>query len=211
MADANDSVGLLFCSVDGCSSPATREGAQLCEMHYTRKRRNGYTDPIKRPVETKQSAGYILQIANGHPIARGKFRAYQHRIVYYDHCGAGPFKCHWCNTSVTWDDLHIDHVDDDIKNNDISNLVASCATCNKARGSHKALAKWRDKTGIALDGIKKTINEWSSHYGISRSAIQWRVRNGWAIEAAIKTPRGKFGPQQRKRVGAGQISTALRR
>lgn len=202
MAEANHNAKSAMCCVLGCTNYANRVGAQLCEAHYTRKRRKGTTDLVKRPAQARQSAGYVLQAANGHPLANGRFRAYQHRIVYYDHHGAGPFKCHWCSKEVTWSDLHIDHLDDSHDNNDISNLVASCARCNQARGAHKAVARWRERTGIALDGVKKTMNEWAAHYGISRSAIQWRLRNGWSMDDAIKTPRGKSGPQMKSMPGA---------
>lgn len=197
MAEVNDSAKSAICSVDGCKAHANRVGAQLCEAHYIRKRRKGTTDLVKRPAETRQSAGYVLQVANGHPLARGKFRAYQHRIVYYDHHGVGPFDCHWCKTCVTWDDLHIDHLDDTHDNNDINNLVASCARCNQARGAHKVVAWWRDKCGIEVNGVTKTPNEWARHHNISRTGIQWRIKHGWSKIDAVTTPRGKFGPRRR--------------
>lgn len=202
------------CSVEGCSKPATRKAAGMCETHYYRKRRTGMT--ALRPVilsnsvrtsadrrviaETvEHSNGYLLNYAPDHPLSRGDHpRVYQHRVVYYERHGAGPFDCHWCQRQVTWETMHVDHVDDDKQNNDISNLVASCPACNQARGQWKVKLHHRRQSGIQIGDRIHTLNEWAAIAGISRSAIRMRLDKGWTAERAVFEPRGRFGPRSRK-------------
>lgn len=124
------------CSAHGCDKPATRVGADLCETHYYRIRRNGILGLVgyAKPGVIHHSHGYVLAEAKGHPMALGGYRAYEHRVVFYDAHGAGPFNCHWCAIPVSWDDMHVDHVDGCKDHNELGNLVASCALCNQGRG-----------------------------------------------------------------------------
>ena len=185
------------CVVDGCSKPAVRVGHQMCEHHYMRQRRNGTTDYIghKIPGDLEHSGGYIMQAAPGHPRSLGSHRAYQHRVVFTDEYGEGPFNCHWCGKTVTWADMHVDHLDSDKQNNDVGNLVASCPICNQQRGHERLMMTLRAKTGVTIDGVTKTLNEWAKHYGIARQSIILRIRAGWTAERAITEPRGIFGPK----------------
>lgn len=188
----------IVCSVDGCSNKV-KGGTGLCALHYMRKWRNGVTDLIKKSASTKEhSQGYILTPSRGHPLSNGRSHDYEHRIIYYDAHGKGPFNCKWCAKQVTWMDLHIDHLDDDRKNNNLTNLVVSCAICNQQRGRHKAADTWRRATGIKALGMIKTLSEWSRYTGISRAALRARLDNGWTPDKAMITPRGKFGPKSGK-------------
>lgn len=188
---------LAVCCVVGCENKAVRVGAQMCESHYMRQRRNGTTDFVGHEIhgDLEHSGGYVLQAAPGHPRALGGHRAYQHRVVFTDAHGEGPFKCHWCGNSVTWSDMHVDHLDADKKNNDINNLVASCPVCNQQRGHDRMMETLRAKSGITLNGTTKTLNEWASEYGITRNAIILRMKQGWSVERAITVPRGNHGPK----------------
>lgn len=188
----------LLCSVSDCGMIANRVGQGLCEKHYMRQRRKGHTGKVVRPDAVPHSSGYVLQAAQGHPMALGGYRAYQHRVVYYDANGEGPFRCHWCDCTVTWDTLHIDHLDDNKTNNQLSNLAASCAVCNQSRGKHKIIEYWRERNGITINGETLTINEWSGRYLIASSTIKARIGKGWTAEAAITTPRGVTGPKTRR-------------
>jgi len=91
--------------------------------------------------------------------------------------------------------MHIDHLDDDKKNNDVSNLVASCPECNQKRGQYKIQNSWRKRVGVTALGTTKTMNEWAKHAGISRQSLINRLKLGWSFEDAITRPRGKFGPK----------------
>ena len=180
---------LLACSADGCAAPATRIGHGLCEAHYMRQRRYGDLDkhPKTIPGPIAHSHGYVLTEAPGHPRSLGAHRAYEHRVVYFDEHGNGPFSCHWCGCRVTWDDMHVDHLDDSKTNNQIGNLVASCPKCNQRRGRWKIVRAWRATSGVTINGETLTLNEWSARSGISRSAILSRIKKGWALESAVFT------------------------
>ena len=186
------------CIVDGCDRPAVRVGAQMCESHYMRQRRSGTTDYVGYAIhgDLEHSGGYVLQEAPGHPRSLGGHRAYQHRVVFTNAYGEGPFKCHWCGKEVTWSDMHVDHLDADKKNNDVSNLVASCPVCNQQRGHDRMMKTLRSKSGITIRGETKTLNEWANQYGITRHAIKLRLKAGWSEERAITEPRGVFGPKR---------------
>lgn len=190
---------LKTCSVHQCGKPATRVGVQMCEKHYVRQYRNGTTEYVggAKPGNLRHSGGYLLKPAVGHPRALGGYRAYQHRVVFTDKHGEGPFSCHWCHIPVTWDDMHVDHVDSDPTNNAIDNLVASCAHCNQRRGHEKIRMTMRERYGITINGRTHTLNEWAAQVGISRSSICLRLKAGWEPERAVMQPRGKFGPRAR--------------
>lgn len=78
----------------------------------------------------------------GHPIAPPGGVVSRHRFRLYEKIGPGPHPCHWCGKQVQWrigyhngmgDDLVSDHVDKNWRNDDPSNLVPSCVTCNNRR------------------------------------------------------------------------------
>lgn len=205
------------CRVEGCNANATRVGPVLCETHYCRLRRTGSTvkEVIqiagRRPVPKASvidgplthTGGYLLVYKPDHPLCRTSARVYQHRVVYYDEHGPGPFNCHWCGTLVTWEDMHVDHLDDDKKNNAVANLVASCARCNQQRGRWKIMRTHRDRTGVTVNGETLTLNEWAARMAISRETIVSRMKKGWSVERAVLTPRGPTGPKTRHQYGRG--------
>ena len=184
------------CTVDGCQTKVRSARATLCHMHYARLGRTGTTDLNPKEVidEKLTSNGYVTIPANGHPLAHNS-RVYEHRAVYYNQHGIGPFNCYWCDTRITWDDLHIDHLDDVKTNNQIANLVASCPTCNMTRGSAK-MKKAMQAKGINLtfNGVTKHISEWAQDLGISRVSLRNRIEK-WTLEKALTTPRGRYGPK----------------
>lgn len=182
------------CSVEGCGKPARRVKALYCEMHYMRMYRNGVLNRIIEAKPLEHSHGYILIPAKGHPLAKGSSHVYEHRAVFYNAHGAGPFNCHWCQSILTWDDMHIDHLDDDKKNNLLANLVASCPVCNQKRGFHKARKTWANKTGLTAFGKTMTLNQWAEELKISRASIIARLKRGWSLERTLSEPRGKQGP-----------------
>lgn len=189
------------CSVEGCQADAKRVGAGLCEAHYMRKHRHGSTEMLSRvkPGPLLTTHGYVLVEAPSHPRALGSYRAYEHRKVFQDAHGDGPFNCHWCGVLVSWDgDMEIDHVDSDKTNNSLSNLVASCPPCNQARGQKKMREGVNQRHGIVARGERRTMAEWADYVGISRATIARRLSLGWDIDRAIFTPRGKCGPTRRR-------------
>jgi hypothetical protein len=183
------------CKIEGCSNTANRKGANLCEMHYARMRRNGSHELMPLKDTYVHSNGYLIDRADHHALSMDGRTVYQHRKVYYDAHGAGPFQCHWCNKDIDWSFMHIDHVDTDKRNNDVSNLVASCPICNTSRGTEKMKDTFRNRVGVAFNGQIKTLNEWAKTIGISGVSLRYRLKEGWTLERALTTPRGKFGPK----------------
>lgn len=190
------------CLVDGCSKPANGSKG-MCLMHYTRQLRYGTTERVRKLSRFEHTNGYVLIPARGHPMAVGYPHAYEHRVVYYDAHGGGPFSCHWCGTNITWAKLHIDHLDDNKKNNKLENLAASCAECNKKRGAWKSLVTLREQRGIEAFGTTRLASEWAREYGISHSAIARRLAVGWSAEDAVSTPPGRKPSSAHQGVGNG--------
>jgi 5-methylcytosine-specific restriction endonuclease McrA len=189
------------CSVDGCLSEANRVKYQLCEKHYARKRRTGTTDKYEAAIRRKNSNGYITRPAKSHPIGLNlsdTSRIYEHRIVYYDHHGAGPYDCHWCGKMIAFDNMHVDHINSVKDDNRIENLVASCPACNKARGVEKMRKTQRSK-GIMIEfnGVKKHVSEWADDLGISSVSLKNRINSGWELSRALTQPRGNTGPRRK--------------
>lgn len=187
------------CKVDGCLKEATRTGKSLCEMHYYRKRRTGTLDlvPAERPA-IEHTHGYVLVYAPGHPLGTTSCRQYEHRLVYYDAHGAGPFNCHWCGVDVSWHNMHVDHLNTVRNDNRASNLVASCPGCNKSRGVESMRATVRAKSrSITLNGRTLSVPQWADVIGISAVSLYARLASGWSEERALTTPRGKTGPKGR--------------
>lgn len=183
------------CSTPACDNLANRKGAGLCEGCYMRLRRKGTTDykPLP-PYRTEQSAGYVWVREPDHPLSDSGGLVYEHRFVYYNHNGDGPFNCYWCDKQITWDMMHIDHLDEEKQNNNIENIVASCPACNQRRGDWKKIVKAREKGQITYKGISKMPHEWAADIGISRSSFVRRIEL-WDIDKAMTIPKGPTGPK----------------
>lgn len=193
------------CSVDGCCKPANRVVAGLCEMHYTRQRRNGSLDKVDVviPGELVHAAGYLLVYAPDHALRRGSSpRVYEHRKVFYDAHGAGPFSCHVCGSTVTWGDMHVDHLNDVVTDNRLENLAPACPTCNQKRGHHKVKRSMKSKHGkhMTAHGVTMCEADWARHLGLSRGAITDRLARGASLEDALRPRVGKHGPKSKSRV-----------
>lgn len=195
---------LAKCSVGGCENGANRVGVGMCEAHYMRQRRKGTTDLREVKQRYMHSAGYVVVRRPDHPLLKGRQGQveYEHRIVYYDAHGAGPFSCAHCGKTIGWSDMHVDHLNDDKTDNRIDNLVASCPVCNQRRGHHKASATTRRVQGLHLthNGETMTSSEWARRLGMSRTALMRRLRSGWAVDAALSTQPMPRGPRSVERV-----------
>jgi 5-methylcytosine-specific restriction endonuclease McrA len=169
-------------------------------MHYYRLRRTGTTDRLETTAQPalEHEQGYLLEYAPGHPLATpGHPHVYEHRKVFYDEKGKGPFSCHVCDEVVTWADLHVDHLDDVRHHNKIENLAPACATCNQARGRHKMIATQRAQgRQITAFGKTQCISVWVAGLTISHSTLRRRLAAGWDAEKAIQTPSGPSGPKK---------------
>lgn len=187
------------CPVEGCEHKSRSASTGYCEMHYWRVRRNGSLDALQPKDVLPHSHGYLLLYAPDHPLRKGKAgsREYQHRVVFYDEYGEGPFRCHWCDMVVTWSDMDVDHVNAKRDDNDINNLVPSCHSCNIKRGIPAMTASVRASraTMLTVNGVTKTVVEWANAIGITRVSLKARLRAGWSPERAVSEHRGVTGPR----------------
>lgn len=186
------------CSIDGCQRPLRSRAAAVCNIHYHRLWRTGRAEqpPPKREIE--HSGGYILERMPDHPVATAGSRyVYQHRRIYYDAHGIGPFCCHVCSETVGWDTMHVDHLDDDPTNNELSNLAPACPTCNQCRGKPKMVGT-RKAQGrlLTFGGETLCLSDWAKRIEISPQSLRRRLISGWPIERALTEGRGRFGPER---------------
>ncbi|WP_205737515.1 hypothetical protein [Halomonas campaniensis] len=193
---------LPLCSVAGCECHANRVGAGLCEKHYMRMRRNGQIEKknVVIPGNLVHSHGYMLTYSPGHPLQRGRHpRIYEHREVFYKVHGEGPFSCYWCREIVTWDDMHVDHLNDVRDDNSAKNLVASCAFCNQKRGHEKMKQTKRLQSSRRYTAHGKTmcLSEWARTLGISVASIEYRMNAGWAHNDVFSPRKGNTGPKSK--------------
>lgn len=180
----------MQCKVDGCDREAHYKAAQLCQKHYFRQWRYGTTDTTRRGKakprqETPQ--GYQWIYLPGHPLCH-KSASYvaEHRAVLYAAIGPEPMKCALCGCALTWETCKVDHIDCDVRNNELSNLRPTCNTCNTRRGVGPA-ANWTRTYAIEYAGEVKTAHEWSRDQRVSVAShtIIRRLRAGMSPEAAL--------------------------
>lgn len=118
-----DQPAIENCAIDGCLSKPRGKRSLYCDKHNARLRRNGHVELWQPPKLKDHSGGYKLLYAPTHPLSNGQPRVFEHRAVFYDAYGEGPFSCHWCNKEVSWSSLHIDHLNDKPDDNRVENLV----------------------------------------------------------------------------------------
>ena len=179
-----------ICSCDGCGKISRCAG--LCSMHYNRQHRHGSLERVRiRKSSYIHSQGYIVEHKPGHPLANGSAEVYQHRRIYYDIHGAGPFNCQGCGVEVTWSNLHIDHLDDCRSNNDMPNLAAKCPRCNVKRGFAKAKATKIANNGLAYQGHKYLIGDLAAMIGMTGVGLAHRLKT-MTLEEAMAKPRHRI-------------------
>ena len=182
-----------MCKVEGCKKNADRKG--YCAVHYMRQWRNGTTSLTRtRKERLVHTQGYYIINRRGHPLADKQGSVYEHRHVYYEANGSGPFNCYWCDKQVDWSNLHIDHLNEDKQDNGIDNLNATCSHCNTNRGDKKRRDTWARKSGLIYKGEPMTGLDLSVMAGISRQAFMERLKT-MSVEEAVAKPRGKTGPK----------------
>jgi len=158
-------------------------------MHYFRIMRNGTSDIVrKRNYRSRNGAGYQLLYEPNHPLTQSTGNVYEHRMVYHDEINSNPTNCEICGKEINWDNLHIDHKDDDITNNKKDNLRATCRPCNTFRGY--TLTSQTDNI-ITIDGISKSIEGWAKmpEVEVTPAGIRKRLARGYSEYDAIYSPK----------------------
>lgn len=112
---------------------------------WTEERRQEWADAQRgRDKYGNTAAGFYihhgyryLTMQQGHPLAQPTGLLQEHRKVLYDAIGPGPHPCHWgCGRMLEWGGyggVQPDHLDGDKLNNETTNLVPSCISCNARR------------------------------------------------------------------------------
>ena len=201
----------MQCKVDDCGNSVRYKAACLCQKHYFRLRRYGTTDTIKVGKGRDRyvtPSGYVRIRRPGHPLANKDGLVSEHRAVVYDDLGPGPMCCELCGVTVTWETVHIDHIDNTTDNNVRSNLRPTCNACNTKRGRLPEHS-YAGRLAIEWNGRTMTAHEWVRELSlpISSSCLRRRIRSGQTAEQALfgekKThSKPKLSPNSGAQLGA---------
>jgi hypothetical protein len=163
-------------------------------MHYFRRMRTGSFELREkgRAERTHNSAGYQMITIPGHPLEMANGYTYEHRAVVYARYGETLPPCEICGRSLTWSTAHIDHIDEVVTNNEVSNLRPLCHTCNTRRGRDKIPEYMRKgRIAVTYDGETKTPNEWARdpRISVSGASIKRRKRQGMSDYDSLFSPK----------------------
>lgn len=183
------------CVIDGCDRDVMYPSRGICQMHYFRHMRTGSYERKERSrkLRLENPAGYQKLLKPEHPLADSHGYVYEHRFVVYEAIGEDMGGCAICGKAITWKTCHIDHIDENVRNNAPSNLRATCRWCNTSRG-RKAEHEYDYATGITMDGVTMTPTEWArqSCAAVNAATIRRRFKAGWPPRDAICTPSKTF-------------------
>lgn len=185
----------MKCKVEGCECDCRYMTQKVCQKHYFRMMRFGTYETTKvgkRKERSQNDMGYQMLHRPDHPLAMANGSVYEHRAVVYEKYGDILPDCELCGKSLTWETAHIDHIDEDVRNNHDSNLRPLCNPCNTLRGRYK-YPEYLRKGRIALtfDGETKTANEWARdpRVNVTNTTITRRKREGMSDFDCLFSPK----------------------
>lgn len=182
----------MLCCVENCGREARYKEAELCQKHYFRMRRYGTTELVRSPAPRHENPeGYQWVLSPDHPLkhANGKYVA-EHRAVLYAAIGPGPMNCAICGKGLTWKTCKVDHIDENVRNNVLSNLRPTCNRCNTWRSMPKPV-EWDRTHVIEFEGKKLTPTEWARdpRVLVCGRQIVLRKKAGMTDEQALFAPK----------------------
>lgn len=176
--------------------PITKK-CEICKKEFTRSpalagkccsRKCGYEHRKQKRMkkehqQNRKSRQMIYEPS--HPLAGKNGYLPIYRFLLYNKIGPGWHPCNWCGKKIRWIinirrtggfTLIVDHVDNNPKNNHISNLVPSCQSCNTKRGMGERIVKNNEcfierSNGTRLRATLKTCRTCKREFKISISAL----------------------------------------
>jgi 5-methylcytosine-specific restriction endonuclease McrA len=184
----------MDCKAEGCGQPARYKEAGLCQKHYFRLRRYGTTDlvgprkkggvPTTRTMRKENAKGYQLIFDAEHPLAMKDGYVYEHRAVVYAAFGDTLPACEMCGAATDWETCHVDHRDEDVRNNEPGNLRPVCPGCNTSRTERSTIPKF------TLGELTLSLAEWAKQPGVTVGPrrLKARLDSGLSLEAVLYSP-----------------------
>lgn len=180
----------MLCCVNECEREAHYKAAQMCQMHYFRKWRTGTTEITPPTYRIENPKGYQSIYRPGHQLAHQNGYVFEHRFVLFNKLGGIVSACELCAKPITWSTCAVDHIDENVRNNEPDNLRPTCVPCNAERGRRPAI--YRSNTHkVTYQGESKTPTEWARdpRVAVSNSTIVLRLKKGMTHEQALFAPR----------------------
>lgn len=173
----------MKCKIEGCQKPVMYKSQQVCQNHYFLFRRNGTYEKVRKPAKYRRvnPAGYQKILVGTHELPTHEGYIYEHRKVVFDMYGFNLPDCEICGKPTNWKTCHIDHIDNDVSNNDPKNLRPVCRGCNTGRTERITIKKFE------LDGVEMSLTEWSKQPGVTvcRHRIVERLNSGMSLRDAL--------------------------
>lgn len=165
----------MTCKIDGCCRKIMYKAQSVCQMHYFRFMRNGiYETILSRKYRITNPAGYQKIFEPDHFLANSDGYVYEHRFIVFNQYGHNLPDCEICGDTIKWDTCHIDHIDEDVTNNNMDNIRPVCRGCNTGRTERAC------NLNLTVRGKTKSVSAWAKDPGVKvcRSTIIRRKMNG---------------------------------